>query len=447
MRPRSPTVAVILWGILEDFLDPLGVSFERFCQEFTGSYAFGYLDALQRAGARPLLICISCRLTTPLRCTHGPTGASICILPAPRLVRALRSRIRNPHARNVHGMFGPVRGLRLLLYPLLAVLRETLLYLITPLGRLTAEIRREKCTAILCQEYEYPRFDVCVVLGRLLGLPVFATFQGGNYQRTRLERFTRPLAVRFCTGLIIPSEAEEARVRTRYGVRPAKIARVFNPVDSEVWSPVDGHTIRDKLGIPRAARVAVWHGRVSITKKGLDTLLDAWTRVCAQRVGRPLRLLLIGNGEDAERLRRTISDLRVPFVQWIEQFVHDRATLRGYLAAGDVYVFPSRLEGFPVAPIEAMACGLPIVATDAHGIPEILAGGITSGGLIVPRDDPVALAMAVGRFLDDDDWRREMAQRARLRIETCFAPEAVGRQLRAFLWPPHTLGSAPRPAR
>jgi glycosyltransferase involved in cell wall biosynthesis len=441
---RSPVVAILLWGILEDFLDPLGVSFEKFCQEFTGSYVFGYLSALQRAGVRPLLMCVSCRLTTPLRCTHRPTGASICILPAPRLLRALRPRIRNPHARNVHGMFGPLRGLSRLLYPLLALLRPTLLYLVTPVGRLAQEVRREKCTAILCQEYEYPRFDVCVLLGRLLRLPVFATFQGGNYQRSPLERFSRPLAMRFCAGLIIASETEETRVRQRYGVPATKIARVFNPVDSEVWAPLDRDTMRAKLGIPRSARVAVWHGRVSMRKKGLDTLLDAWRRVCAQRTGRDLRLLLIGDGEDAESLRHAISDLAVPAVHWIQQFLHDRAVLRAYLATGDVYVFPSRHEGFPVAPIEAMACGLPVAAADAHGIPEILAGGEASGGLIVPREDPEALAVAVGRFLDDVVWSREMARRARLRIETCFAPGPVGRQLRTFLWPLPPSAGLPR---
>jgi len=59
---ESPVVVVILWGILEDFLDPLDVSFEKFCHEFTGSFVFGYLDALQRAGVRPVLICVSCRI-------------------------------------------------------------------------------------------------------------------------------------------------------------------------------------------------------------------------------------------------------------------------------------------------------------------------------------------------------------------------------------------------
>jgi glycosyltransferase involved in cell wall biosynthesis len=91
-----------------------------------------------------------------------------------------------------------------------------------------------------------------------------------------------------------------------------------------------------------------------------------------------------------------------------------------------------------------MACGLPVAASDAHGVPEILAGGETAGGVIVPRDDPAALARAVGRLLDDDAWRQEMARWARRRIETAFAPEAVGQQLRTFLWPARASDPAPQ---
>ena len=435
IRNQPPVVAIVVWGILEDFLDPLGITFEKFYGEFTGSYVFGYASSLQRAGVRPVLVYISCRLTAPIRCTHRPTGTDICILPAPRFLRALRPRIRSVTARSVATMFGPLIGWRRLMFPVLVLLRESLLYLVTPIGRLAREVRRQKVTAILCQEYEYPGFDICVLLGRLLRVPVFATFQGGDYQRSRLERFSRPLAMRFCAGLIIGSESEEIRVRGRYGVPQKKIARVFNPVDREVWSPLDRDTVRQKLGIPLSARVAIWHGRVSIRKKGLDTLLDAWKQVCAQQPDKDFRLIMIGSGEDAERLRNAISELRVPRLQWIEQFVQDRSILREYLAAGDVYVFSSRHEGFPVAPIEAMACGLPVAAAESRGVPEILGGGTASGGLIVSPEDPQALAFALGRFLNDEPWRETMAQRARLRVEQCFEPVSVGLQLRTFLWP------------
>jgi starch synthase len=124
--------------------------------------------------------------------------------------------------------------------------------------------------------------------------------------------------------------------------------------------------------------------------------------------------------------------MQLPGVLWLNEFVHDRTTIRRYLSAADVYAFASRHEGFPVALIEAMACNLPVVATDAQGVPDILEGGEASGGLMVPRDDSSALALALGRVLDNPAWSRELGKRARSRIEACFSLESVGKQLRAF---------------
>jgi starch synthase len=104
-----------------------------------------------------------------------------------------------------------------------------------------------------------------------------------------------------------------------------------------------------------------------------------------------------------------------------------------YLSAADVYTLPSRHEGFPVAPIEAMSCSLPIVATDAPGVPDILPDGELSGGIIVPREDSTALAQALGSILDNPTWGQELGKRARDRAETAFSLEAIGQQLREFL--------------
>ncbi len=435
MTQHEPTVALLPWGnVLEDFIDTIGVSLETFCNEFTGSYMFGYVDALRRAGVRTVLICISARVAMPSHFTHAPTGATICILPAPWIYRTLRHKMQNPYGRTVRHVFGEMRGVRWMLFPALAVLREVVLYLTTPLRLLAHELRRQNCSAILCQEYEYPRFDACVLLGRLMHLPVFATFQGGDYQRSRFERLLRPLALRACAGLIIATQSEIKRVQARYGIPPAKLARIFNPVNLEIWSCADHSEVRAELEIPLDARVAMWHGRISIWPKGLDILLDAWERVCSQRTARDLRLLLVGTGNDAEELRQRIATLQLQSVLWVNEFVQDRTAIRRYLSAADVYVFPSRHEGFPVAPIEAMACGLPLVAADAQGIPDILEGGEASGGLVVPRDNAAALALALGRVLDNEAWGRELGRRARHRIETSFSLEVAGKQLRTFLF-------------
>jgi starch synthase len=113
--------------------------------------------------------------------------------------------------------------------------------------------------------------------------------------------------------------------------------------------------------------------------------------------------------------------------------MNDRNAIRRCLSAGDVYVFPSRHEGFPVSVIEAMACGLPVVASEVQGIPDILMEGELSGGLVVPQEDSAALAHALGRILEDEAWSRELGHRARHRAETHFSHKTVGQQLRDFL--------------
>jgi starch synthase len=144
-------------------------------------------------------------------------------------------------------------------------------------------------------------------------------------------------------------------------------------------------------------------------------------------------LLLIGTGSDADALAQRIAELCLSNIVWVNEYILDRAVMRRYLLAADLYTLPSRHEGFPVAPIEAMACGLPIVATDAPGIPDILVEGERSGGLMVARDDPNALAEAINCLLDNATWRSALGKLAQQRVAAAFSLKSVGQQLRQTL--------------
>jgi len=294
-------------------------------------------------------------------------------------------------------------------------------------------LKNERCSAILFQDYENPSFDVCVAFGKFLQLPIFATFQGGTQQRSCLERYIRPLALKLSSGLIIPTQIEVERVQAKYKLSNKKISRIFNPIDTEVWKVVESIGIREELGIPLNAKVVVFHGRIDIQHKGLDILLDAWEQICNTSSELDFRLLLVGSGHDSEKLQQLIEGKDLKGIYWINKFVHDQSLIRQYLSASDVYVLPSRMEGFPVAPIEAMACGLPVVATNVQGIPEILESEEVSGGVIVPKNDATALASAIVRLLEDEDLRQKLRHRALKRAENGFSTKAVGKRLRNFL--------------
>jgi starch synthase len=191
---------------------------------------------------------------------------------------------------------------------------------------------------------------------------------------------------------------------------------------------------RQELGIPKDACVVTWQGRVEIDKKGLDILLAAWARVCETLVARPPMLLLVGGGPDAVELRRLIAASPPDTVRWVDRYVNDREVLWRYLAAADIATLPSRREGFPVAVVEAMACGLPVVAADAMGVVDALGQAREAAGIVVPREDPRGLAAGLGRLMADDALARTLGERGRRRVEERFSLDVVGRQLRDFLW-------------
>ena len=410
---RQPSVAILpVPDRFEDFFDKIGMSLESFRDDLTGGWLFNFVEALQAAGVRPVLYFVSARVPTVVRWTHRATGAPIRFLPAPWLHRKLqggrdRLRISSPSFRSL------------------------LSYVATPWRDLAREFRRDACAAILCQEYEHPRFDEALVVGRALRIPVFATYQGANVPGSSLELPFRHLAMRRASGLITGSRWEMQRVRSTYGVSIARMALLPNALDVALWRPGNRNEARAALGIPMDAVVVVWHGRVVVEHKGLDVLLDAWERLYTKRSSRPYLLLLVGSGQDRDVLRRRVSSFPPGAVRWEDRRIHDPSDIRRHLVSADIATLSSRSEGFAVSVIEAMACGLPVVATDVSGVAE--AFGEEVAGVIVPRQDPARLAEALARLLDSEPLRRELGERARRRAQKEFSLEVVGGRLRAFM--------------
>jgi len=406
-----PNIALIPAGDrFEDFYDKIGVSLEDFRLRQSGGWLFNYVEGLKHQGVSTVLMFGSARVAATARFVHKPSGTQVCVIPVSRLHRRLRNfAMRRDSSAQAWTSISSYSAL--------------------PMVRLIRELRRHGCAAILCQEFESPRFDVCLLVGKLLRLPVFATFQGAFENHAGPERIIRPITVRSCSGLVIGASVEIAKVKARYRLPDRKIAHIPNSVDVDVWAPGDP-VPPPRLQIDRRATVVAWHGRVQVERKGLDVLLESWRRLRATRPERDLRLLIIGWERDGDLLRRLIGELPAPEeVVWVDRYVHDSVEVAGYLRAATIYCLPSRHEGFAVAALEAMACGLPVVVADVPGGSDVFRTGRSFAGIVVKPEDPEELAGALGELVDSAERARALGTAGRRRVEEEFSVPFVGRQL------------------
>jgi glycosyltransferase involved in cell wall biosynthesis len=146
-------------------------------------------------------------------------------------------------------------------------------------------------------------------------------------------------------------------------------------------------------------RVGV-HARLT-RQKGIDVLLEAVARVV--EAGLPVDVVVGGTGRDEATLRGAAAGLPVRFVGWVP-------APRDFLAGLDVFCLPSRAEALPLALLEAMAEGLPCVATDVGDVRRRVGNAVR----VVPAEDPVALADALAGLLADPPGRAALGARARL---------------------------------
>jgi glycosyltransferase involved in cell wall biosynthesis len=181
------------------------------------------------------------------------------------------------------------------------------------------------------------------------------------------------------------------------GVKPSKVKVIHNGVDLQRFKllPINIKTkMRKKLGIALDAKVVLTVRRL-VYKNGIDTLIDSAN--FAIKKNPKIVFLAVGKGPDMDSVRQQIKQLHLEDNFKLAGFVPDEE-LQLYYNTADLFVLPSKSgEGLPLVALEAMACGLPVIATNVGGISEILVKGY---GKLVPANNPVALADAICEFAD-----------------------------------------------
>jgi len=198
------------------------------------------------------------------------------------------------------------------------------------------------------------------------------------------------------------------------GLDPAKVTTIVNGIDvGRFASEKDRSEFRSELGVPDGTPLLGIVARLT-PEKDHENLLYAFVRVVSER--RDARLVIVGSGPAMSGLKRKAAELGI--VDSV-RFTGTRLDVPNILAALDLFVMTSREEGLGITLLEAMAAGLPVVATAAGGIPEIVVDEVT--GYLVPKASPVAFAHAVLRILSDKSGARRMGEEGRKRVAERFS--------------------------
>ncbi len=262
-------------------------------------------------------------------------------------------------------------------------------------------------------------------IARALGLPLVVTFHGGD--ATKDEPYRRKLIPTIFQRRCAALQREAALiVCVAEHIREALLARDFPAAKLKVIRygiepEADGETPR-----PATRPYLLFVGRF-VEKKGVAHLLDAMRTLESE--GAAVDLALVGDGPLAEVLRRQATGLKhARFLGWLPN--HEvRRLMRSALAlcVPSVAARTGDAEGLPNVVLEAMACAVPVIGSEAGGIAEAVEHGRT--GFLVPQADPLAIAIAAGRLLGDPALRNRMGHAARAAATARFSAIAQSRML------------------
>lgn len=257
---------------------------------------------------------------------------------------------------------------------------------------LRAALRETRSPTIL-HSHDGHAITIAALAARVRGAPLVA------HRRTDLP-LKRPLFWKRAARIIAISEAVRRRVEAA-GIARERVIVIPDGVDLDAASRVAPGTIRAELGLPAEAVLAVTVAALT-PEKGLADLIEA-ARALQEDFPR-LRWAIAGTGPLRDQLVTQVRDAgldgRIHFTGWLDD------PLR-LIAGADLYVAPSRSEGLGTTILDAMALGVPVVATAVGGIPEL------GGGALVPPADPASLAREIGGILSHPDRAAAIAEEAR----------------------------------
>lgn len=296
--------------------------------------------------------------------------------------------------------------------------------LLLGLGRLWRLIRSLKPDAI--ETFTHDANVLAIPLAWLLGIPVrIATHHGKIEGFSRWKEILHAWIVNHMADYIVAVSEQTRRKAIEEGIRSGKVVMIPNGITPVPVENAERQSVRRASGFVEKDVFFLSVGRL-VYQKAHEYLVAALPEVLENTPN--VKVGICGDGVLRTNLELQISSLGL----------NDNVKLFGmqadvtkFLAAADVFVLPSRWEGLPIALLEAMSAGLPIIATQVEGVDQTVEHGVH--GLIVPTESPDTLAKAILQLCRDPEMRRRMGEAARRRVLESYTTDRMCEQYLALM--------------
>jgi glycosyltransferase involved in cell wall biosynthesis len=280
------------------------------------------------------------------------------------------------------------------------------------LFRLWALLRKSRFDVI--ETFTYDSNVLALPIAWLAGVPArIATHHGiiENFPAW-IERLHAWLVNAGIASVLVSVSGKALEQAIHAGIRPERNTVIPNGIPPMIIGSVDRSEVRREIGVENGEPVLLSVGRL-VYQKGHEYLVHEMPRVLGRYPH--AKAVICGEGALRPDLERQIGELGI---ESRVRLVGNRNDVGKFLASADVFVLPSRWEGLPVALLEAMGAGLPVVATRVEGVEEVVED--ERQGLLVPPEDAEALAAALLQLMGDPLLRKQMGEAGRTRIQSFY---------------------------
>jgi glycosyltransferase involved in cell wall biosynthesis len=316
---------------------------------------------------------------------------------------------------------GPIgQELREIGVPVHCLCKAPSLYSPVTLYELIRLMRRERPDVVHAQLFAANFYGR--LAGMMSGVPVLISTEQSVVQGKKgLHIWADRVLARRTDAIITVSQVVRQVIATELRYPAAPLEVIYNPVDlNRLRAARPAQTVRVELGIGPDDIIIGSVGRL-MAAKGHCYLVEALALLRPQYPA--LKLLLVGDGSLRAELEKQVHDLAL---EEVVRFLGARRDVPDLLAALDIFAFPSLWEGLGIALIEAMAMGLPCVATDIPTLREVV--GDRQAALLIPPRDSRALAQAIERLVGERELARRLGAEARKRAVDEFSAETCAQR-------------------